>query len=361
MKQKATKVIVVDDEPQLLELATNFLCADGCIVTPCLNAYDALNRHLHDPADVILTDNKMPNMTGVELLEQLRNTDVDTPVIIMTAYAEFDVAVTLINLGVFDLIIKPFSSHYLLHSVRRATQFKRLRLFEKNYKVELKNTVEERTRELSHALAKISEMSKVIIDRLTSAAEYRDDDTGSHINRIGLYCNQIASCLGMDTEFIDLISTASAMHDIGKIGIPDSILQKPSSLTREEFDVIKTHSTIGHKILIGTDYPMLQMAASIALNHHERWDGTGYPNNLVGETIPLEARIVMIADQYDALRSPRPYKPPFDHNKAFGIITEGDNRTSPTHFDPVILSIFKNHGSKFAEIYADCCDKTETA
>jgi putative two-component system response regulator len=347
------KVIVVDDEKQVLDVTSDILKSEGFNVYPCQNAFDAIQCHLQEPADVVLTDNRMPQMTGIEFLEQLRTVDVDTPVIIMTGYAEFNVAVSAINIGVFDFIVKPYNIPYLIHAVRRAIQFKKFRQFERTYQSELKATVSERTKELTHALDMIRSMSRVIIERLTSAAEYRDEDTGTHITRIGKYCNLLASTLCMDNDFVDTITIASAMHDIGKIGIPDSILLKQSTLTAEEFAIIKTHTTIGEKILSGTEYPMLQMASSIALNHHERWDGSGYPHGLRGEAIPLEARIVMMADQYDALRSSRPYKPPFDHETAFRIIADGDGRTRPEHFDPRVMTAFKEQALEFSGIFEE--------
>ncbi len=285
------------------------------------------------------------------------------PVIIVTALSDRDSKLRGLNAGANDFLTKPIDRTELMIRVRNLLKIKEYEDFMLRHNQLLEEEVEKRTSELQEAMGEIKRAQDETkhsyietIYRLTLAAEYKDEDTATHIKRISYYCRVLSETLGHPESFVETMFYASPMHDIGKIGIPDSILLKPGSLDHKEFERIKSHTIIGAKILSNSTSDFLRSAETIALTHHERWDGTGYPNQLKGEEIPLMGRIMNIVDQYDSLRSRRPYKPGFGHEQTFEVITKGDGRTQPEHFDPAVLDAFIGVADEFDKIFEEHAD-----
>jgi putative two-component system response regulator len=342
----AAKILVVDDDVRNLSLMKSMLHPVYETVWTAQSGKEALEQVAIELPDIILLDIMMPGMDGFEVAARLKETSRTwgVPIIMVTALEGRISRIKALKAGAEEFVTKPVDQAELLMRVKNLLRLHEFSQLLKNSNRFLEQKVAERTRELEDSF-------KETLLTLLRAAEYRDDETGAHVRRISYYATHLARAMGRNDEFCDLIFHASPMHDVGKIGIPDHTLLKPGSFAAEEWEIMQSHTSIGYEILKGHSSPYLKMGAWIALCHHERWDGSGYPQGLRGEEIPLSARIMQICDIYDALRSERPYKKAFDHVKALEIITGGDGRTDPGHFDPAVLQAFVQTADEFAVIF----------
>jgi putative two-component system response regulator len=328
----SARVLVVDDQPVNVRLLERILSTNGYEVLSTTDSPEVPELYRKHRPDLILLDLHMPVMDGFTVLEQLQDMtsgEVYLPIIVLTADITPEARRRALATGAKDFLIKPFDSAEVVLRIRNLLETRRLhqRLSDRNRDLELR--VLERTAQLESARIEI-------LERLAVAAEFRDDDTGEHVHRVARSSAMLASRLGMPPEAVELIRRASTLHDVGKIGIPDVILLKPGKLTPEEFDIIKTHTVIGSQILGGSEVVLLRWAEEIARSHHERWDGSGYPAGLAGESIPITGRIVSVADVYDALTHDRPYKRAWPRAEAVAEIESQAGR----QFDPAVVAAF---------------------
>jgi putative two-component system response regulator len=339
------KVLIVDDQEANVLLLERMLRNAGYVsITSTMEPADVCELYRKNRYDLILLDLLMPGMDGFQVMESLKEIETGgyLPILVITAQPGHKLRA--LEAGAKDFISKPFDLVEVLLRVHNMLEVRLLHKELHNYSDVLEQRVQERTVDLQGSYLET-------IFTMTRAAEYKDEYTGTHVKRISYYSRELARMLGQDEEFVDKIFFASPMHDVGKIGVHDHVLLKPCGFTQDEWEVMKGHASMGAKILGSSKSPYLKMGAEIALNHHERWDGGGYPNGKRGDAIPLMARIMNICDIYDALRSERPYKPAYDHQKTMDIITCGDSRTRPEHFDPVIFSVFQQNHESFRNIF----------
>lgn len=296
-----------------------------------LSPIEALEWCKENPYELIIVDYMMPEMDGLEFIKQLKNypNSYGIPVLMVTANEHADVRYKALEVGASDFLNKPIDATEFTIRVKNM-----LTLHDTQQK--LANKADWLSEEVQKAVREIRDREEELIHRLSKAAEYRDPETGSHIKRVSCYSKHIASQLGFSIKEQDLILEAAPMHDIGKVGIPDAILLKPGKLTETEFQFMKEHAKIGYEILNGSSSRLIQVAAQIALSHHEKYDGTGYPYGLKGEDIPIYGRIIAVADVFDALTSARSYKEAWSIEKAVVFMKENSGK----HFDPACLEAF---------------------
>ncbi|MGM0554079.1 MAG: HD-GYP domain-containing protein [Pseudomonadota bacterium] len=326
------QILVVDDEPSNLKLLDYMLRGEGYTrVELVRDPREVLEHYRSGRPDVILLDLNMPHLDGFQVLAQLQALEdpLSPPVLVLTAQHGREDLLRALEAGARDYVTKPFDRNELLMRVRNLLDAQRAHRLLHDQKSMLEEMVHARTQELENT-------RKQIVRRLGRASEYRDEETGNHILRMSHICEVLARASGWDEVACEQILLASPMHDLGKIGIPDAILLKPGHLDPEEWAVMQTHAEIGARLLEGDDSDLLRMAHEIALTHHEKWDGSGYPNGLAGDAIPHAGRIAALADVFDALTSERPYKKAWTVDEALELIRA--NRD--VHFDPALVDIF---------------------
>lgn len=325
-------VLVLDDAQINVTLLCHLLQKlDGCRSISFTQPAKALSWCASQVPDLVLVDYMMPEMDGVAFISHFRQLQgcADIPVLMITANSELELRYQALDVGATDFLIKPIDRIEFLARTKNMLALRRSQRF-------LEDRASWLNVEVQKATAEIRARERETILRLSRAADSRDPETGAHIIRMANYSKIIAAHLGLSSDDQQLILEAAPMHDIGKVGIPDSILLKPGRLTPEEFTIMKRHSRLGYEILAGSSSEMLNAGAVIALAHHEKFDGSGYPQGLVGEDIPLFARIVAVSDVFDALTSERPYKAAWETDRALEFLREGSGQ----HFDPACVDAF---------------------
>lgn len=339
------KVLIVDDSRSSLAYLAQVVGENtDCSIQTSALPSDTLSLCEKTRFDLLLVDNEMPEMDGVELTRRLRGQKAyrSVPIVMVTSDSDSSLRKRAIAAGATDFVNKPFDRTELLARIRNLLELR-------NAQVELSKQAERLAEEVAIATRHLVEREEEIIWRLSRAIEFRDGETGYHVSRVALVSRLIAEEIGLEEERCRTIYLAAPLHDIGKIGIADAILGKPGRLTDEEMARMREHVTIGARILENGSSDVIRTAEVIAQGHHERWDGTGYPHRLAGEAIPIEARIVAIADVFDALCSKRPYKPAWPVDEAFAEIV----RCSGSQFDPALVEAFKRRWSDIERITPD--------
>ena len=348
-KQSAGRTILVtDDEPSIRESIADYLEDNGYASRQASDGTSAIAELEKEKPDAVLVDLNMPGIDGYEVVKFAAARYPELPIIVLSGVGVIDRAVESIRLGAWDYIAKPLQRMEVLGmSLDRAFERSRLLLENRRYREHLEEEVSIKTKEVLQLSEEMIRTQKEIILTLGDVVETRSHETAYHVDRVAEFAWLLARRCGMDDQEASDVRIAAPMHDVGKIGIPDTILNKPGALTPDEITVMKSHTTIGHSIFSQSRLPVLTLAAQIALNHHERWDGNGYPNGISGRVIPVHARITSIVDVFDAVSHERVYKKAWDLDTSFAYIADESGKL----FDPEIARIFIDIRKEIEEIY----------
>lgn len=335
-------LLIVDDDRLTRGLLEHVLCEGEYECATAASVSEARDLLRQREFQLVLTDMTMPGDTGLDLIGYIRDNYPNVAVVMVTGHDDPDLARLALDIGAYGYVIKPFTPNEIAIAVANALRRRELEIAFRTQAVRLEQAVAQRTAELKAALEDLKRADEEVrrsredtINRLAMAAEFRDVHTAQHVARMSRYCALLYRLAGQPTERAELVRVASLMHDVGKIGVPDEILFKPGALTPEEWDTMRKHTEFGHQILSGSGSELLDAAAMIALTHHERVDGAGYPHGLSGDEIPIEGRIAAVADVFDALTSDRVYRPAMSLTEARAIIEEGRG----THFDAGLVDL----------------------
>ncbi|CCO23553.1 HD domain-containing phosphohydrolase [Maridesulfovibrio hydrothermalis] len=351
MDNSELTILVIDDEAFVRETISDYLSDSGFEILGAGDGEEGLDVFRKESPDAVLVDLNMPKVDGFEVLKEISAESPDTPIIVVSGAGLIQDAIKAVRLGAWDFVTKPIVDLKILeHALGQGLERASLIAENRRYKEHLEAEVEKRTEDLRHEVKvrreaqeafmalqdEVIETQKEIILTLGEVVETRSNETANHVRRVAELSYILARRYGLEKEEADLLRLASPMHDVGKIGIPDTILNKPGKLTPDEIKVIQTHTTIGHEILKHSERPIIKAAAIVAYEHHERWDGTGYPQGLSGEEINIYGRITGIADVFDALGSERVYKKAWSIEKIKGYFAEGRGK----QFDPQLTDLF---------------------
>ena len=335
------KIISIDDNKTNLLIIESYAKTLSLQINSFLEPKEALISSSNIEYDLVIVDYMMPEMNGLEFIQEFRKINPEIPIIMLTAVGDdMQLQIKALEYGANDFLSKPINAPAFKARIVNMLKLRKSQLLLKDKAMLLQE-------EVNKATFRLKESEHETLQMLGKSAEYKDPETNAHTQRVAHYCKLLASAYGLDENLQDIVFYASPFHDLGKIGIPDKILLKPAKLDTDEYEIMKRHSQIGYEILKGSKSKYLKAGGVIAYNHHEKYDGSGYPNGLKGENIPIFGRITAIADVFDALTSNRPYKKAWSVNEAFDLLIEEKEK----HFDPFLVDLFIENREKVMQIH----------